>query len=261
MVLWAIGHLSSEEMLGITETPLPDMSGIPPWMVRLLEYPYLSGAAFVGQLYATGGWDAVDAAYDDLPVSSEQVLHPAKYLAAEAPIEVEPLDLWSVVGSDWTHGSETTMGEAWIATWLEGIGVDRRCGLDRRFGLGRRLADGGDGAGRRMGARLADRVGRPGRIDPVRGRLRRAAAEPPVLDPGHSRLGPRDGGLPGLVGRPAHHDLRRSSRASPTSTPGRRCRAGRARWRAPGGWHRSGPGAPGRAAPSTSSSGRTRQSR
>jgi hypothetical protein len=123
MVLWAIGHLSSDEMAGITDSPLPDMSGIPPWMVRLLEDPYLSGAAFVGQLYTTGGWDAVDAVYADLPASSEQVLHPAKYTDHEAPIEVAPLDLWSVVGSDWAHTTDSTMGEAWISTWLEGIGV------------------------------------------------------------------------------------------------------------------------------------------
>ena len=125
MVLWAIGHLSAEELAGVAQTPVPDMSGIPPWMVRLLEFPYLSGAEFVGQLYASGGWEAVDAAYAALPVSTEQVLHPAAYTDREAPMPVEPLDLWSAVGADWGHASDTTLGEAWIATWLEGIGVTR----------------------------------------------------------------------------------------------------------------------------------------
>ncbi|MGZ8563125.1 MAG: hypothetical protein ACXWWU_05855, partial [Candidatus Limnocylindria bacterium] len=110
MVLWAIGHLSAEEMAGITDTPLPDMSGIPPWMVTLLEYPYLSGSEFVGQLYAAGGWAAVDAVYADLPASSEQVLHPARYTSHEAQIEVAPLNLGSVVGSDWTQATDSTMG-------------------------------------------------------------------------------------------------------------------------------------------------------
>ena len=125
MVLWAIGHLSADELAGVAQTPVPNMSGIPPWMVRLLEFPYLSGAEFVGQLYASGGWDAVDAAYAELPVSTEQVLHPAKYTHDEAPIPLEPLDLWSAVGADWGHASDTTLGEAWIAIWLEGIGVAR----------------------------------------------------------------------------------------------------------------------------------------
>ncbi len=123
MVLWAIGHLSSAEMSGITETPLPDMSGIPPWMVTLLEYPYLAGSKFVSQLYSSGGWDAVDAVYADLPASSEQVLHPAKYLSREAPMTVAPLDLRSALGSGWTSATDSTMGEAWISTWLEGVGV------------------------------------------------------------------------------------------------------------------------------------------
>jgi hypothetical protein len=123
MVLWAIGHLTPEELAGITETPVPDMSGIPPWMVNLLEFPYISGAEFVGQLYASGGWEAVDAAYDNLPASTEQVLHPQAYLDGEPPAEVDPLDLWSVVGADWGHASDTTLGEAWMAIWLEGIGV------------------------------------------------------------------------------------------------------------------------------------------
>lgn len=125
MVLWAIGHLSAEELAGVAQTPVPDMSGIPAWMVRLLEFPYLSGAEFVGQLYASGGWEAVNAAYAELPVSTEQVLHPAAYTDHEAPIAVEPLDLWSAVGADWGHASDTTLGEAWIATWLEGISVTR----------------------------------------------------------------------------------------------------------------------------------------
>jgi hypothetical protein len=125
MVLWAIGHLSAEELAGITQAPVPDMTGVPDWMVRLLEFPYLSGAEFVGQLYASGSWDAVDAAYEDLPASTEQVLHPQTYIDGESPIEVEGLDLWSVVGDDWAHASDTTLGEAWMAIWLEALGVPR----------------------------------------------------------------------------------------------------------------------------------------
>lgn len=125
MVVWAIGHLSADEVAGVAQAPLPDMTGIPPWMVRLLEFPYLSGAEFVGRLYASGGWKAVDAAYAKLPASTEQVLHPTPYANGEAGVEVDPLDLWSAVGEDWGHASDTTLGEAWMAIWLEGIGVSR----------------------------------------------------------------------------------------------------------------------------------------
>ncbi len=123
MVLWAIGHLSAEELSAISESPVPDMTGIPDWMVRLLEFPYLSGAEFVGQLYASGGWDAVNAAYDDLPASTEQVLHPQKYIDGEAPVEVEGLDFWTALGLQQPDISDRTLGEAWMSVWLQGLGV------------------------------------------------------------------------------------------------------------------------------------------
>jgi hypothetical protein len=65
----------------------------------------------------------VNAAYADLPASSEQILHPDAYIAGQAPIQVEGLDLWSALGASWNHTSDTTLGEAWMGVWLEGIGV------------------------------------------------------------------------------------------------------------------------------------------
>jgi hypothetical protein len=41
--------------------------------------PYAAGPGFVADLKARGGWDAVNAAYDDYPASTEQVIHPARY--------------------------------------------------------------------------------------------------------------------------------------------------------------------------------------
>lgn len=130
MVLWAIEHLSPEEQLGISQTPVPDTSGIPGWMVSQLEFPYLAGAEFVAELYFNGGWDAVDEAYRDPPDSTEQVLHPAKYLEAEAPIEVAPPEiaagLAAELGSEWEAIEATTIGEAMVAIWLEEMGVSER---------------------------------------------------------------------------------------------------------------------------------------
>jgi hypothetical protein len=55
--------------------------GLPDIMsAELLGY-YLNGAAFTGQLYALGGWAQVNAAFDALPQSSEQILHPEKYMS------------------------------------------------------------------------------------------------------------------------------------------------------------------------------------
>jgi hypothetical protein len=140
MVLWAIQHLTPEEQLGISQTPLPDMTGIPGWMIAQLEFPYLTGSQFVGQLWASGGWDAVDAAYADPPDSTEQVIHPEKYLDAEEPMAVAGLDLAAGlatrVGGDWEEVEETTIGEAMVAIWLEELGVNDRTATVAAAGWG-----------------------------------------------------------------------------------------------------------------------------
>jgi hypothetical protein len=48
-------------------------------MVQLFLQPYNSGIAFVRERHQTGGWDAVDAVYDQPPASTEQTIHPDKY--------------------------------------------------------------------------------------------------------------------------------------------------------------------------------------
>jgi hypothetical protein len=140
MVLWAIEHLSPEEQLGISQTPLPDMTGIPDWMIAQLEFPYLTGSQFVGQLWASGGWDAVDAAYADPPDSTEQVIHAEKYLDAEEPMPVVGPDLATGLtngaGGDWEEVEETTIGEAMIGIWLQGLGVDERMATTAAAGWG-----------------------------------------------------------------------------------------------------------------------------
>jgi len=52
--------------------------------------PYREGLRFVQALHKRGGWKAVDRAYRKPPISTEQVLHPGKYLAGETPVRVAP---------------------------------------------------------------------------------------------------------------------------------------------------------------------------
>ncbi|QGN07176.1 hypothetical protein Hrd1104_07600 [Halorhabdus sp. CBA1104] len=48
--------------------------------VYLTQYqPYSDGPAFVTEIRATGGWDAVNDVYEQLPVSTEQTIHPEMY--------------------------------------------------------------------------------------------------------------------------------------------------------------------------------------
>jgi hypothetical protein len=124
MFLWALDHLSPDELAGITQTPLPDTSGIPPWMLQQLLFPYTTGADFVARLQASGGWSAVDAVFKDPPASTEQVMHYEKYVAHEAPDSVQAPRVAAALGGGWREAPADTLGEAMISTWLKTFGVE-----------------------------------------------------------------------------------------------------------------------------------------
>lgn len=65
-----------------------ELEKVPPLLKRSVLAPYNDGVKFVHFLRRRGGWASVDAAWKKLPVSTEQILHPEKYLAGEAPEEV-----------------------------------------------------------------------------------------------------------------------------------------------------------------------------
>ncbi|MEP6469104.1 MAG: hypothetical protein ABJC24_04980 [Chloroflexota bacterium] len=123
MFQWAFQNLSPDELGSVGATPLPDTSGVPKWMISQLEFPYLSGATLVGQLFATGGWDAVDAAYQEPPASTEQVLHPDKFLAREAPVKLPDPGLADMLGRGWRGVESSTIGEAMLGIWLRELGI------------------------------------------------------------------------------------------------------------------------------------------
>jgi hypothetical protein len=50
-----------------------------------LEFPYKAGMLLVSDVYRTGGFPLVDSMYEHFPRSTEQVLHPEKYLVGELP--------------------------------------------------------------------------------------------------------------------------------------------------------------------------------
>ena len=124
MFQWGFQNLAADELAGLAATPLPDTTGVPEWMIRQLEFPYLAGFTWVSDLWASGGWDAVDAAYDDPPASTEQVLHPAKYLDDEPPVEVADPELAGLMGAGWRGVESSTVGEAMLGIWLEEMGVE-----------------------------------------------------------------------------------------------------------------------------------------
>ncbi|MBX0295606.1 Hvo_1808 family surface protein [Haloarcula nitratireducens] len=72
--------------------------------------PYSDGPALVAALRERGGWDAVDAAYDSPPVSTEQTIHPERY-PDERPAS---LDRREPTDGEWQRFTTDTIGEAWL---------------------------------------------------------------------------------------------------------------------------------------------------
>lgn len=83
-----------------------------------LLFPYQTGAEFVQAVYEDGGWDAVDAIFDDLPVSTEQIIHPDKYFARELPIPVTLTDASAQLGTAWALASDGKLGEFYLRQYL-----------------------------------------------------------------------------------------------------------------------------------------------
>jgi hypothetical protein len=58
-----------------------------------------------------GGWSQVSDAYATLPASTEQIMHPEKFLANEKPVKIELADLTATLGRDWKRIVTDVNGE------------------------------------------------------------------------------------------------------------------------------------------------------
>jgi hypothetical protein len=142
MGTWASGNLDfaqMTELLGIGLDPeMNEMINSMPAILReTLFFPYTTGLTFVTEAQVQGGWEAVDAFYDRMPESTEQILHPEAYRTREAPIDVDlPDDLADQLGAGWTVALEDTLGELQLGIWLREAGVEANTMLTATAGWG-----------------------------------------------------------------------------------------------------------------------------
>ncbi|HEX6115492.1 MAG TPA: hypothetical protein VFY99_00235 [Solirubrobacterales bacterium] len=85
-------------------------AGLPPALVASVRFPYTAGADFVATLERRGGWELVDDAFEDPPTTSEQILHPGKWIAGEEGERVEP-DGAAALGPGWQSLATVESGE------------------------------------------------------------------------------------------------------------------------------------------------------
>lgn len=93
---------------------LPD--DVPTVLVNELLFPYEAGMEFVVALYNEGGWEAINAAYDNLPQTTEQIIHPEKYLSGEVGEVVQPISVPAAEG--WDEIWSISLGEFYLREHL-----------------------------------------------------------------------------------------------------------------------------------------------
>ncbi len=101
-----------EQMNSETGGPGMEVINAAPNAIReSLTFPYLNGLGFAYDLLKVQGWDGVSKAYKTLPQSTEQILHPAKYLTNELPVKIELADISATLGAGWKHINYDVNGE------------------------------------------------------------------------------------------------------------------------------------------------------
>jgi len=96
------------------------MKNAPPILVETLNFPYIYGMDFFMAYLRDYGWENVPALYADLPQSTEQIIHPEKYLSAnkDVPIKIDLKDAESVPGKGWKKINTDVLGEFFFKIFL-----------------------------------------------------------------------------------------------------------------------------------------------
>lgn len=89
---------------------MPVFDSAPAYIQSELTFPYFWGLNFIRTLYLDGGWAAVDTAYQNPPLSSEQILHPERY-PKDPPVDLVSPNVSDALSSGWEKTVHDVLGE------------------------------------------------------------------------------------------------------------------------------------------------------
>jgi hypothetical protein len=104
------------ELINIRPTNNPDY--YPTVLTNAFTFAYTTGSEFAAQLFAENGWDGLNAAWQNIPQSTEQIIHPDKYFAGDSPIQVTIPALENTLGDGWEQIEEAVFGEFFLREYL-----------------------------------------------------------------------------------------------------------------------------------------------
>jgi hypothetical protein len=116
MLRWGQGFLSVEEQLELSAEAAaqePPPSTVAPFIDAIQQWPYFDGRSFIAQLVTDGGLESVDRAFRELPVSTEQIIHPERY-PDDVPTPVDVPDISGAIGGGWKDLDVQIVGEMWL---------------------------------------------------------------------------------------------------------------------------------------------------
>ena len=118
---WFLEHSSLKDKREVVqfyqEYESPIFDDMPAFLQEDMIFPYVKGLEFVTYLFENGGYDAVDEAYRNPPVSTEQILHPERY-PDDKPIKIELEDFTTLLGEGWEEIDRNTFGELYTYLML-----------------------------------------------------------------------------------------------------------------------------------------------
>lgn len=130
MLLYAQEYCDIEKLLEeeyeATELSSEALEEAPDYIEKSLLFPYEQGMIFVDSIVTIEGWEALDEAFRDPPMSTEQIMHPEKYkVERDDPRPVPLADISPSLGEGWSKIAEECMGEFDVKAWFEEF-CDRR---------------------------------------------------------------------------------------------------------------------------------------
>jgi len=117
---YMLNYLSEDELQAVLEeseeAEMEKLEAAPRFIKESLLATYEEGFSFV---LALGEWEDINQAYGDPPQSTEQILHPEKYLVRDEPQDMTMPDLGSALGASWSQLDSDVLGELGIRIYLE----------------------------------------------------------------------------------------------------------------------------------------------
>lgn len=143
---WFLEHSSLKDKQEVLkyyqEYASPIFDNTPLFLQEDLIFPYVKGIAFVTKLYEEGGYAAIDNAFLNPPVSTEQIIHPERY-PDDQPIKIELDEFTSLLGEGWEEIDRNTLGE-WYTYLMLGKPLSSDLALEEEMALSAAEGWGGD---------------------------------------------------------------------------------------------------------------------